>query len=111
MRDEIINVGGRFEDLAEIAAATDRDAVLRAAEALKRDEAGPDHMMDLFTAIIRLRGPYILRLEAEISAYYALAGSQRSAEGQAEHLAQHRDEMRRLFRRDPDAIIREAEGK
>jgi hypothetical protein len=63
-----IPVGGRFEDLASIAAGTDREAVIKAADALKRDEAGPGHMADLWAAVARFRGPYIQALEREANA-------------------------------------------
>jgi hypothetical protein len=109
-RHDILHVGGRFEDLVEIAAGTDREAVLKAAKAWEREEASPDHMADLFVAVARLRGPYILRLEAEVNAYRRLAGDKATAEGQAEHLARCRDEMRDLLRADIERVTREARG-
>ena len=110
MRDDdiIIHVDGKFEGLASIAAMTDAEAVRAAGEAWKRDEAGPDHMADLFMAVVAMRGPFIARLEAELNAYRRLAGDKVTAEGQAEYLAPLREEMRRLFRTDAEAVIREA---
>jgi hypothetical protein len=109
--DDIVHIDGSFESLAANAAATDRGAVLRAAEALKRDEATADHMFDLHAAVLRMCGPYAIALEREVNAYMRLAGGKGDGEGLNEHMRRCRDEMRTLFRRDIDAVVREAEGE
>jgi hypothetical protein len=77
-----IHVGGldALSLLTEIAGSADRKAVLEAAAALKAEEReersiSGDHMATLFEAVARRRGPFILRLERELSAYYAVAGT------------------------------------
>jgi hypothetical protein len=111
MPDEYVYINGSFEALKANAEATDRDAILRAAEALKRDEATPDHMMDLHTAVLRMRGPYAVALEREVNAYMRLVDWKDDDGGLNEHLRLCRDEMRLLFRRDCETVIREAEGE
>lgn len=100
--------GGRFEDLVSLAAGTDREAILKAADALKREEAGPGHMADLWAAVARFRGPYIQAFEREASAYLAGGGTR---EGLNEHLARKREELGALFRIDLAQVIKEAEGE
>ena len=102
--------------LTDIAANTDRAAILEAAEALRAEQReertlGPGHMADLFAAVARRRGPFILKLESELLAYYAAAGDKMSAEGQAEFLAPMRQELNALFRADVEAVIAEARGE
>jgi hypothetical protein len=103
--------GSEIAKLAEIAAETDREAVLAAAEALRRDEASLDHMMDLHTAVLRFRGPYALALEREVNSYLRLAGDEHSSEGLNEHMGRCWEELRKLFRADIEAVIEEASGK
>jgi hypothetical protein len=106
--DEIIRIDGRggVEALAEIAAGTNREAILKAGQAWKRDEATLDHMMDLHTAVLRRRGPYAIAFEREVNAFLATG----EREGINEHLAHKRDELRALLRRDIEAVIAEARG-
>jgi hypothetical protein len=107
--DIIIPVGGgSFEDLKALAAGTDRQAILEAADALKRHEAGPGHVADLWAAVARFRGPYIEAFERVGNAYLASKGS---AEGLGEHMASKREELGALFRIDLAQVIKEAEGE
>lgn len=103
--DEIIYLDGSFESLKANAAAINRPAILRAAEALKRDEATVDQMMDLHTAVLRFRGPYAIALENEVNAYLATG----ERDGINERLALKRYELRRLLRADIEAVIAAAE--
>jgi hypothetical protein len=84
-------------------------AIREAGEALKRcderDEPLEDpHMRVLFAAVISMRGLFMQRLEREMA-------SLRPGEDPNEHMAQHRNELRALFRRDCDAAIKEARGR
>jgi hypothetical protein len=113
---DIIHVGGRLEDLVEIAAQTDGKAILEAAEALRAEQReertlGPGHAADLFAAVARRRGPFILRLEAELMEYYRRCAGQMSVEGQNEFLAPMRRELGALFRADVEAVIADARGE
>ena len=81
----------------------DRAAILvAAAAAWKRGEASDEHMKVLFDAVIKMRGQFMQRVEREA------AIAQRAGEDPNQRLAQHRDEMRELFRRDVEALIKEA---
>jgi hypothetical protein len=97
--------GGSFEDLKALAAGTDREAILKAANALKRGEAGPGHLADLWAAVARFRGSYIQAFERAGNAYIAGSGT---LEGLNEHLAGQREELGALFRADLEAVIAEA---
>jgi len=100
--------GGRFEDLVSLAAETDRSAVLKAANALKRGEAEPGDMADLWIAVARFRGPYIEAFERAGNAYLAGGGTR---EGLNQHLARKREELAALFRIDLAQVIKEAKGE
>ena len=104
--DELIHLSGSFEAIAANAAAIDREAILRAAAALKRDEATLDHMWDLNIAALRFRGPYAIALEREISVFLATG----ERDGINEHLASKREELRALFKADIAQIIAEVES-
>jgi hypothetical protein len=109
--DDIVHIDGSIESMAANAAAIDRPAILRAAEALRRDEATLDHMMDLHVAVLRFRGPYAIALEREVNNYMRRTGWRDDAEGLNAHMATKRDELRSLFRADIAAVVREAEGQ
>jgi hypothetical protein len=104
---EYVYGGGSVESMAANAAATDREVILKAAAALKRDEASLDQMFDLHTAALRFRGPYAIALEREVNVFLATG----ERDGINEHLALKRDELRQLLRRDIEAVIKEAEGE
>jgi hypothetical protein len=108
MADIRIDGRGGVEALAEIAAGTDRDKILRAGEALRRDEASLDHMMDLWEAVMRFRGPYAVAFQREVNVF---ASGRSDAESINEHLARKRDEMRALFKTDIEAVIAAARGE
>jgi hypothetical protein len=62
-------------------------------------------MKTLFDAVIQMRGRFMQRVEREASA------AVRDGEDPNERLALHRDEMRRLFLADVEALAREARGE
>jgi hypothetical protein len=90
---------------AEIEAPSSSE-ILEAAEAWRREgvEVRPDLAAILFQAVTNRRGPFALFVERETAA------ARRNGEDINEHMAQHRDEMRRLFRADVEAVVREARG-
>jgi hypothetical protein len=99
---------GSFESLEALAAGTDRSTVLKASEALKRGEAGPGDLADLWVAVARFRGRYIETFERVGNAYLAGGGT---LEGLNEHLAHKREELAALFRIDLAQVIEEAKGE
>jgi hypothetical protein len=84
--------------------APDATAILNAAAAWKRGEADDEQMKVLFDAVTQMRGRFMQRVEREA------ASAMRAREDVNERLAQHRDEMRALFRADLAAIIKGAGG-
>ena len=81
-------------------------AIREAGEALKRcderDEPLEDrHMRVLFSAVFALKGPFVQFLNTEMR-------SLRPGEDPNERLRPHRDKLRRLWRQDVDAAIKEA---
>jgi hypothetical protein len=83
----------------------DASAILEAAAAWERDGADlpPRHYATLVQAVINRRGPFAMFLSREMAACPR-------DENVNEHMALRRDEMRKLFRRDLAAVIKEAEG-
>jgi hypothetical protein len=82
--------------------APDASAILEAAAAWKRGEASDEHMKVLFDAVTQMHGQFMQRVERE--AAIAL----RAGEDPNQRLARRRDEMRDLFRRDIEALVKEA---
>jgi hypothetical protein len=107
--DNLIRVDGSIEGLTSIAAATPaREAILEAAEAFEhgdddeRVEVHPRHMLTLYTALICRSSPYVVEVERELAVY------QGAKDGFNEHLAEHRPDLKALFRTDVEAVIAEA---
>jgi len=106
-RSDYVYLNGSVESMAANASAIDREAILKAGAALKRDEASLDQMFDLHTAALRFRGPYAIALDREVNAFLATG----EREGINEHLARKRDELRALLRIDIEAVIAAAEAE
>jgi hypothetical protein len=105
-RSDYVYLNGSVESMAANASAIDREAILKAGAALKRDEASLDQMFDLHTAALRFRGPYAIALEREVNDFLATG----EREGINEHLALKRDELRQLLRIDIETVVKEVEG-
>jgi hypothetical protein len=71
-RSDYVYLNGSVESMAANASAIDREAILKAGAALKRDEASLDQMFDLHTAALRFRGPYAIALGARDGCSVAL---------------------------------------
>ena len=105
-RSDYVYLNGSVESMAANASAIDRETILKAGAALKRDEASLDQMFDLHTAALRFRGPYAIALEREVNDFLATG----EREGINEHLALKRDELRQLLRIDIETVVKEVEG-
>ena len=109
--DRTIRIDGSLEGMASIAAATpSREAILEAAQALEdeqneRRSMHPKHMQVLMTALICRRSPYIVEVEREMAAYQGPHGDF------TKHLAEHRTDLKPLFRSELDRVIREARSE
>ena len=106
--DQTIFIDGSLEGMASIAAATpSREAILEAAQALEdeqneRRSMHPRQMQILFTALICRRSLYIVEVEKEMAAYQGPHGDF------TKHLAEHRPDLRALFRSEIRKLIDEA---
>jgi len=103
---DYIYFDGTIAGMAANASAIDREVILKAAAAMKRDEASLDQMFDLHCAVLRFQGPYAIALQREVNDF--LATGERGDIN--ERLALKRDELRRLLRIDIEAVVAAVEG-